>query len=296
MRRNAVIMAAGTASRFTPLSAETPKGLLEVKGEILIERQIRQLREAGIEDIVVVVGYLADKFLYLRDKFGVEIVVNEDFSRYNNTSSLVRVASRLDNTIICCSDHYFTENVFLKESEVSFYSARYCKGATNEYCLTVDSHDNITDVSVGGSDAWYMVGHVFFSSDFSRKFAPMLVKAYEENPKVRNEYWEDLYISNISELPPMKILRWSDSVIAEFDSLDELREFDSSYIEDTRSSVLRHVAERLGCRQSELSGFRKVDVSDDNAAIAPISKVSFDFHYKGETYRYDALSDSLSRL
>ena len=35
---NAIIMAAGTASRFAPLSYEKPKALIEVKGEILIER------------------------------------------------------------------------------------------------------------------------------------------------------------------------------------------------------------------------------------------------------------------
>ena len=39
-KRNAIIMAAGTSSRFVPLSVERPKGLLEVKGEVLIERQI----------------------------------------------------------------------------------------------------------------------------------------------------------------------------------------------------------------------------------------------------------------
>ena len=84
MKRNAIIMAAGTSSRFAPLSYEKPKGLLEVKGEVLIERQIRQLKEAGIDDITVVVGYKADLFMYLKDKFGVEIVINEDFNRYNN--------------------------------------------------------------------------------------------------------------------------------------------------------------------------------------------------------------------
>ena len=40
---NAVIMAAGTSSRFAPLSYERPKALTEVKGEVLIERQIRQI-------------------------------------------------------------------------------------------------------------------------------------------------------------------------------------------------------------------------------------------------------------
>jgi len=41
---NAIIMAAGTSSRFAPLSYEKPKSLIEVKGEVLIERQIRQLK------------------------------------------------------------------------------------------------------------------------------------------------------------------------------------------------------------------------------------------------------------
>ena len=50
---NAIIMAAGTSSRFAPLSYEKPKALIEVRGEVLIERQIRQLREAGIEEVVV---------------------------------------------------------------------------------------------------------------------------------------------------------------------------------------------------------------------------------------------------
>ena len=55
--RNAVIMAAGFSSRFAPLSYECPKGLVKIKGEVLVERQIRQLQEAGILEIIVVVGY-----------------------------------------------------------------------------------------------------------------------------------------------------------------------------------------------------------------------------------------------
>ena len=73
---NAIIMAAGMSTRFAPLSYETPKGLLVVKGERLIEREIKQLREAGIQKITVVVGYMKEKMFYFSDKFGVEIVVN----------------------------------------------------------------------------------------------------------------------------------------------------------------------------------------------------------------------------
>ena len=70
-KRNAIIMAAGTSSRFVPLSAECPKGLLEVKGEVLVERQMRQLKEAGIADITLVVGYKADMFTPVRDKIAI---------------------------------------------------------------------------------------------------------------------------------------------------------------------------------------------------------------------------------
>ena len=162
-KRTAIIMAAGTASRFVPLSAERPKGLLEVKGEILIERQIRQLQEAGISDITIVVGYKSEMFEYLKEKYGVQIVLNEDYYRFNNTSSVIRVLDKLGNTYICSSDNYFPKNVFKEEPTQSYYSALYAEGKTGEYCLTIDAEDNITEVAVGGHDAWYMIGHVYFS-------------------------------------------------------------------------------------------------------------------------------------
>lgn len=109
---NAVIMSAGMSSRFAQLSYENPKGLLNVKGEILIEREIRQLHEAGIYDITVVVGYMKEKFFYLEEKFGLKIIVNEDYYRFNNTSTLIRVTEQLSNTYICSSDNYFLDNVF----------------------------------------------------------------------------------------------------------------------------------------------------------------------------------------
>ena len=60
--KNALILAAGVSSRFVPVCFEKPKALLKIKGEVLIERQIRQLNEVGIKDIVIVVGYMKEKF------------------------------------------------------------------------------------------------------------------------------------------------------------------------------------------------------------------------------------------
>lgn len=76
----ALIIAAGFGSRFVPLTFETPKGLLEVFGERMIERQIKQLHEVGIYDITIVVGYLKEKFEYLIDKFDVKLLYNPEYS------------------------------------------------------------------------------------------------------------------------------------------------------------------------------------------------------------------------
>lgn len=257
VKRNAIIMAAGTSSRFVPLSLETPKGLLEVKGEILIERQIRQLIDAGVTDISVVTGYLSEKFAYLKDKFGVCLVHNEDYAKYNNISSLIRVADRLSNTFVCSSDNYFPENVFAADPDDSYYSSLYADGHTTEYCMTTDSNDNIIGVSIGGKDAWYMVGHVYFSERFSKCFRKLMNEEYADEA-VRNGYWEDLYVHNICSLPLMKIHRYEPHQIEEFDTIDELRVFDESYIDDTRSHIIKDIAVRLGCKERDFTDFKKI--------------------------------------
>ena len=277
-KRNAIIMAAGTSSRFVPLSAERPKGLVEVKGEVLIERQICQLKEAGIADITLVVGYKAEMFAYLCDKYGIEIVLNEDYARYNNTSSLIRVIDKLDNTFVCSSDNYFPENVFIKDSDDSYYSALYADGETNEYCLTIDTDDYITDVRVGGRDAWYMVGHVFFNREFSEAFRKIMIEEYN-NETTKQGYWEDLYIRYIDQLPKMKINRYKEGEIQEFDSLDELRLFDDSYIADTRSTVVKSISRTLNLQESDVYGFKNIKHVGDY--------LHFQFKVGDTTYEYN---------
>lgn len=263
------------SSRFVPISLERPKGLLEVKGEVLIERLIRQLKDAGVEDITVVTGYKAQSFDYLREKFGVSLVYNEYYDLYNNTSSIICVIERLENTFICCSDHYFNRNLFADSTNVSYYAARFAKGQTGEYCLTVDSKDFIKEVNIGGQDSWYMAGHAFFSDSFSRKFREIMIQEYSKE-SVRKGYWEDVYIQHIKELP-MQVRRYSDSDLFEFDSLDELREFDNSYVDDTRSIILKRICSRMLWKEQGLSRIIKIKM-EENEAI-------FTLDYQGETYQ-----------
>lgn len=265
------------SSRFVPLCWERPKGLLEVKGEILIERQIKQLKAAGVDDITIVTGYMADKFDYLKDKFGVRLVYNPDYARYNNTSTLMCVLDKLGDTWICSSDNYFTENVFVEHPTCSQYSAEYADGETDEYCLSCDKDDNIIKVTVGGANAWYMIGHVFFNQEFSDAFKQFLEEEYK-NEETRQGYWEDVYIKHLNDLPKMKIRKYQPGIINEFDSLEDLRKFDTSYVDDTRSKVIEKICRRLNCKQRDI-----VNIKKENS---PNVKYCFRFSVGGINYEY----------
>lgn len=98
--KNAIILAAGKSSRFAPFTYEKPKGLFRVKGEVLIERQIEQLQQAGVKDIYIVIGYMKEKFFYLEQKYNVKLIVNNEFGRKSNLYSLYQAREYLSNTYI----------------------------------------------------------------------------------------------------------------------------------------------------------------------------------------------------
>lgn len=273
---NAIIMAAGTASRFAPLSYEKPKALIEVRGEVLIERQIRQLREADIEEVVVVAGYKAEQFEYLKDKYGVVLIHNPDYLTRNNNSSIYVAREYIKNSYICSSDNYFITNPFESDVDESYYSAVYMEGETGEWCIS-EEDDWITDVKVGGEDSWVMLGHVFWSEPFSRSFLHILEDEYLW-PETADKLWETIYIEHIKELP-MKICKYPDDYIFEFDTLDELREFDTSYVNDTRSTILKRIAVELGVEEKEIRNVKAFKDKDNAAA-------GFTFETRERKYRY----------
>ena len=269
------------SSRFVPLSYETHKGLLPVKGEILIERQIRQLHEAGISDITVVTGYRKDDFRYLRGKFNVDIVENDDYYRYNNPSSLIRVVDRLRNTYICSCDNYFAENVFETTVDKAYYAASFFAGESNEWGLMSDASGRIIGINHSPNDMWCMMGHVFFSNDFSSRFKRILIDEYK-NENIRKGLWESIYEEHLNELE-MYMRKYATGIIHEFDSLDDLRQFDGTYLDDSGSGVLRTVCAKIGCRERDITQI--VPVAGDGFA--------FRFDCNGKEYIYNVTTGTL---
>ena len=276
--QNAVIMAAGMSSRFAPLSYEVPKGLLKVKGERLIEREIEQLQEAGIEDITVIVGYLQEKMFYLAEKYGVKIVVNNDYYKYNNCSSLMLVRDQLSNTYICSSDNYFVENPFEKYIYRGYYSTIFVEGETDEYCATEDSNNMIVDIQIGGKDTWAMVGHVYFDRAFSEKFVKILETEFKHEP-YKEQLWEDYYTRNVHELH-LEARHYSADIVKEFDSLDELRQFDDRYLMNSNSEIIDNICKTLNCDASDIVHIKPLKDGLTNTSF------SFDCLVKKYVYRH----------
>ena len=96
--QQAVILAAGFGMRMVPINTEEPKGLLEINGEPLIERLIKQLQAKGIKRIKIVVGFMKEHYEYLIDQYGVELVVNTKYGEWNNLYSLYLAKDYLENS------------------------------------------------------------------------------------------------------------------------------------------------------------------------------------------------------
>lgn len=281
---NAIIMAAGTSSRFAPLSFETHKGLIEVRGEILVERQIRQLRESGINQIIIVTGYKAESFEYLKEKYGVILVHNPDFLTRNNNASIYAAKDYLKNSYLCSVDNYFVNNPFTSEVDDSYYAAQYSEGKTNEWCITEDEKGYIDKVVVGGSHSWYMMGHTFWSKEFSSKFIAILNDIYQ-NEQTKPLLWEDIYIKHLDVLK-MKIKKYQPNDIFEFDTLDELRVFDETYIDDTRSKIIKRICSELDCKEKDIIRLKTIK-NVNNAADG------FEFECLNKKYRFSYSTQKL---
>ena len=226
---NAIILAAGMSSRFVPLSFEKPKGLLMVKGEPLIERQIKAIREKGIQEIVIVVGHMKEHFEYLVEKYGIILVESKEYKERNNHSSIYAARKYLKNSIITSSDLYFTKNIFQTYAYDSYYCTIYMSGKTAERGIETDNDDKILDTFYGDKcyDIWVTLGYAFFSKRFSEKMIEFLEKEYDK-PETVDKFWADIQDEHLNDLY-MYAKRCADDIIYEFDSLEELREFDEVF-------------------------------------------------------------------
>ena len=278
---NAIILAAGFGSRFVPITYELPKGLVSVKGEPMIERQIRQLKEKDINEIIIVVGYLKEKFDYLIDKYDVKLVFNPEYAVKNNIASLYYVRDSLKNSYILYADNWINENIFNSSEEKSWYSCVYKEGPTSEWCVETDKTGRITNVTIGGYDSWVMYGPVFFSQSFSGAFAKK-IEEYYEMPGKENYMWENVFIDELRHFD-LFINKQESNNIYEFETLEELRQFDPDYYNRTPNALLKTIENVFSVKESEIVDIKNLKAGMTNKSfLFTINNKSYIFRLPGE--------------
>lgn len=278
VNKNAIILAAGKSSRFAPFTYERPKGLFRVKGEILIERQIEQLLKAGIKDIYIVVGYMKEKFFYLEKKYGVTLIVNNQFGKKGNLYSLFAAKEYLANTYICCADHYFLSNPFVEQNidNHSYRACAYQKGKFREFAISVSDADIITDLEVGGRDSLAMVGHAYMNEKFSSRFKQLMVAEINDFG-IASMFWEEFYKKHIQELS-FYMKEYAIGDILEFDNIEDLREFDSEFLFNIDSEIIANICNTLHCNPNKINNIEVIN--------AGLTNVSFAFNVGDTKYVY----------
>ena len=244
--QNAIILAAGFGMRMVPINRETPKGLLEVNGQPLIERQIIQLHEAGVQEIYVVAGFMKESFEYLIDKYGVELVVNKEYAAKNNLSSLALVSERLGNTYIVPCDVWCDKNVFHAHEMYSWY-------------MVSDLVDDDSDVRVNRKMELVRVdkkngGNTMVGISYLSKQDAQVVRERLGNMRNQRKYdpcfWEEVLYEKDKMILQARIVRSTD--VVEINTYEQLRDLDS-HSNQLKSDAIDIICNCLNCMHSEVT-------------------------------------------
>ena len=277
--QRAVILAAGFGMRMVPINTETPKGLLQVHGERLIDRLIRQLHQALIRDIRVVVGFLKEQYEYLIDEFGVELAVNPDYARKNNLHSVDRVRSALSDCYVVPCDLYCTENPFRTHEFYSWYMVS--EAPAPDSTVRVNRKQALIPVSENGNR---MIGICYLTADDSRKVSEK-VHALCLDSRMDGAFWEEALYAEGKMLPAARVV--PEGQVVEINTYEQLRELDGD------SDQLQNDAIGTICRVFDAS---PRDITHITVLKKGMTNRSFLFTCRGKQYIMRIPGEGTDRL
>lgn len=220
----AILMAAGMGTRLRPLTETTPKSLIEVNGMSLLERQIINLREVGIDEIIVLTGYLHEKFDDIVKKYNLIKVINDKYDVYNNIYTMYLVREYLQDAFVIDADNYITRNFLpkVKPNTSIYYSA--CKeNIAEEWILKYDNDQRIFGVDIGkegDKPDYIMCGASFWTSKDGALIAKKVEEAINKGD-FRDLYWDSIAVDNLKDMD-VYIEKIHSNDIFEIDSLEDL--------------------------------------------------------------------------
>lgn len=219
-----IILAAGIGSRLGSLTKKTPKSLIKIKKKSLIEFQIDQFKNHGIEKIVIVTGFQSKT---LKKKLGKKInyIFNKKFRSTNNMYSLWTAKKFLkkEDTIITFADLIMSKNIIKKMIEskhpmsVAIDTSQILKGT-----MTVKVKKNNL-INIGKKDEpnpdGNFIGISKIKKDKVNLFKKVLIKIANDK---KQEYYTEVFNYLVSQKKIIKSIDINKNFWKEVDTKKDL--------------------------------------------------------------------------
>ena len=226
--KRAVFIAAGFGTRLVPITLNTPKPLVRVHGERIIDSLIDACLEAGIEEIYIVRGYLAEQFDQLLYKYPmIRFLENPLYNEANNISSALVARYLLSNAYVFEADLLLYNPKIIRKYHYRSDFLGIRTERTDDWCFEV-ADGLIKEEKVGGTDCWQMVGISYWNHDDGQKLSQDIADVYAA-PGGRERYWEQVPLVYRKKHYNVELRECTSEDVIEIDTFRELKQIDKTY-------------------------------------------------------------------
>lgn len=200
---NAIILAAGLGSRFKEITKQKHKALLPLANGIPnLEQTILYLKEAGINDIHIVTGHLAEQFLFLQQKYNCHLIHNEFYQKYNSIYSFYCAIDYFGNSFVIDGDVTLFNNIFQNTFNQSQYFLIQRNKSNKKEWIPIIENNQVVDIVIDDSEQPSLLGVSFWSKNDAAKIKSWMID-YINNEQLLLDsslYWDNIPMKNIKEL------------------------------------------------------------------------------------------------
>lgn len=226
--KRAVFVAAGFGSRLVPVTLNTPKPLVRVNGQRIIDGLLDACLDAGIEEIYVVRGYLAEQFDLLRYKYPmIQFLENPIYNEANNISSAMCARFLLSNAYVFEADLLISNPKIIKKYHYFSDFLGIEMARSDDWCFMVKD-GVIREQKFGGLNCYQMVGISYWNETDGKRLSEDIKTAYEM-PGGKELYWEQVPMKVFRDRYSVEICPCKADDIIEIDTFRELKAIDKTY-------------------------------------------------------------------
>ena len=226
--KRAIFIAAGFGSRLVPITLNTPKPLVRVNGVRMIDTLLDAVIAAGIEEIIIVRGYLGEQFDQLLYKYpNIQFIENPLYNEANNISSALLARHLLQNAYVLEADLFLSNPNLITKYQ---YTSNYLGVPTNytdDWCFETKNRV-ITKVKVGGENCHHMYGVSYWNEEAGAKLYDDIKKVYEM-PGGKERYWDQVPLEYCLSNYTVEVRECTFDDIVEIDSFADLKKIDPIY-------------------------------------------------------------------